>query len=374
MSDQVKLQVKNKDYIGAWEEIFITRAVNEASSSFSVQATIPNTPEFNGFRFDKGDEVKVYYGRDLLITGYIETITIEYDGNNSRTVIEGNSTTIDLVDSSSTEFGQFANQTLGEIVEKLCKEYKVQVVVDADIKDKIASFQIKTDGETVYDAIQRLADTQGLNVSDTPDGKLLLYFVGKNKSKNQIVVDKHTNTGVLSCRASQSEKNEYSKIVVKGQKESYDDESDFGKKSSQIMEQAVSTTMTRQRVKVIRADTQLTKEKAIERAMTEQQASSGMSNELFYTVQGWRGNAGELWREGTTVNVFDVRCNIDHVPFSISKVEYIINNSGTIAQLTMYPDYAFKKPKVDLDKNELNEGKAASWTFGDVIKKEKPKK
>lgn len=366
----IKVLINNVNVSGFWKEIYVTRAVDEASSSFTLKVTsIDSDYEDLYTNFLPSLPVTISHGDDLLISGYIDTVRNEVDESQHTLTIEGRSKTKDIVDSDVLDSSQFRNQKLSVICNSLASPYKVRVIIPPEYDRVVHTFQARADGETVFAAIERLANETGLNIGDNPTGDLILTYAGSKPTSNKVNISWGNNTGVKSYSHTLSEVNKYSEIRVTGQAKTTD--TFYGKKASQILEKAIDPDAKRQRVKYLRADTSLTRERAIDKAMGELQASHARSNEISLTLYGWVGTK-ELWREGykldITSNVTGSRLDGDWV---IAKVEYSINNSsGTTTQLTLNPPFAFKKP---VEGGKLKDIKQAAKVKKSTKIKTKPK-
>jgi prophage tail gpP-like protein len=263
----------------------------------------------------------------------VDVFAVEYGANSHTLSLAGRSRTKDLVDSSATITAQFKNQTLKQIAEKLVEPHGLSVIVPVAL-DVIADFQVEANGETVFAALQRLADMQQLTLTDDLDGNLVFARIASETTANVL----KSGNAILSCNYSISEAGRYATYIVKGQTKGSDDE--FGKQTCQILSPSIDPGCRKNRVLIINADTDMTAEQASQKAHWQQQANAGKALELRYTVQGWTGSAGELWRENRLVKVEDDIVGIT-ATLVISAVEYSLSRSGTTCELTLNHPSAF---------------------------------
>lgn len=379
---ELKLRIGEFDFIG-FESISVRRSIQVAVSDFALSMSL-NDADAEGFDLIiPGAECSIRYGDDLLLSGYIDNVEESGDASSHNFSIVGRSKTQDLVDCSATITSQFNKQTLVQIATQLSEVYGIKVVVNGADK-VIDNFQVQQ-GEGSFDAIQRLAEQEKLYITDTPSGNLLLTYLGNDVSPNRIVRNTEVNTGVLAYVITRSSERRYSKVIVRSQYDAKkavtpaavyvppggssgvsgivddvveavvgpepdpleEEDGDFGEVANQVEAIAEDPGMTRERTKIIIADSSMNQEQAQNRADWEVQASRGSALQIQYTVMGWigAGKNGVLWREGQLVEVVDEFLGIDD-SFVLSDVEYSLDSNGMVAALYLAPPEAFQKEPV----------------------------
>lgn len=331
MSDDRKLflRVNGADYYG-WESASITRSIDQQASTFTVDVSNETRIEMA-----PGEELQVLYGDDLIMTGLVDVLSISYDANSHVLSLAGRSKTKDLIDSSAVITRQFKGQTIKQIAEALVEPHGMSVIIQGDA-DIIQDFQVEANGETVFAALQRLADMQQYTLTDDVEGNLVFARLGNTTSRNVL----KTGPGILSCDYSISEQGRYSAYIVKGQTKG--DETDWGKQICQIYSTANDPACRKNRVLIVNADTDMNADQAYKKAQWQQQANAGKSLELKYTVQGWLGSSGALWRENELVYVEDSIIDFQGT-LIISALNYNMSNSGTTCDLTLNHPSAYEK-------------------------------
>ena len=365
--ENVILKLNKTAYIG-WEEVSIKRSIEEGVSSFELVLADPDDDATDLLDIDPGDPVQVLYGKELLITGYIDEISVGGDATTHGYRIRGRSRTKDLVDCSSTETKQLKNQSLSQLSNTLAKEYGIKVIVRGSEGKPIKDFQVEQNGESPFSAIQRLAEREKLVITDTPEGDLLLTNIGNGDTKNELKHYPGENTGILEYERIRKEEGRYSKVVVKAQTKS--DDNYYGKQNNQVLAERDDPDVRRNKVKIIIADSQMSQTEAQNRANWEAQSSAGKADTITYKVQGWFGSADELWRENQRVHVDDEYILAEDY-YVIGSVEYSINDGGTTATLTLNPPEAFEKEPED--EKEKNTGKSKRKSKDKAVVRKKGK-
>lgn len=345
MSKKLVVRIGGSDYTG-WEDVTVTRAVDQAASTFSLVVADPNAETKSAMSIPPGTKVQVIYGGETLITGYIDTNTVEYAADSHSITLAGRSLTKDIVDCSVIQdhLVEFKNKNIFEIAGTLCGPYNISVRKSPAVTDlKIyPSFKVNDDGESVHAALDRLAQDSQVVLSDSPDGNLLISRIGDQKSGNQIIRQKGTSTKVLACSCTLDESDRYSTVKVVGQRKG--DDEHFGKSTQQISSSPITDSeVKRNRFKLIVAQHEMKQSDVEQQAVWYQQGYIGKGTKVTYTLQDWVGNGGGLWRENQLVSINDDMIPVGQgTELMISTITYHLNNSqGTTCELTLNSPNAF---------------------------------
>ena len=369
MSEKVIVKLDGTEWIG-WKSVTINRSVEKASSSCSISVAPHPLAEKSPLEVRPGDLVQVFYGKTLVLTGYVDNFDIDFDATSHQHSFEIRSKTKDLIDCSALNSKAYKNQTIKQIATDLAKPYGIQIKGEAE--DAIESFQVNQNGETVFQALERLVEKRELTISDTPEGHLLITNTAKGKSLNEIRMTDTENTRVLSGRFTNSESKRFHEVTIKGQYKSSDEA--YGKKTSQVSATHIDPEVRSTRKTILVADTSLNQEDAIRKARFQSQGNAAKAVELTLDVQDWYGNAGQLWQPNTLVRISIPICGINEVFLLLSEVNYKIDDNGTICTLKFNPKEAFHKdPKPEnkpKSKAKKKIGKSVSpqfWQDGDPV-------
>ncbi len=99
-----------------WTDVSITSELNTLARSFQVGTTAKLPQSATLLRsFKLGDEIQIYIGNDLVLTGYVDALPISYNATSVAAAIAGRSRTEDLVDCSPAwngyDFSNTVNST-----------------------------------------------------------------------------------------------------------------------------------------------------------------------------------------------------------------------------------------------------------------------
>lgn len=337
-SDYVALEVDGKEFVG-WTSVNVTRSMDQICSAFTLTAT---EPDDMGIRvLTPGMACRVTFGGAPLLTGSIDTVEVAYGAESHEITITGRSKTKDLVDCSAPpdwagrNLMQCTEMSVRDIIVLLCRPFGIGVVVqgpDVDVSTIVPDIQADHDAASVASVIQDLVDRYAIWLSDTPDGDLALVSDIGTQSANGLSMRPFQSVNVLSGRVKRDESNRYSTYTVRGQAKGTDE--NFGRAAAQVTATIEDSGVTRYRPLIMSGQTDMTTAVATGQAMKERQSRLASAFEAEYEVAGWKGSAGELWRENRTVQVSDDLLSISQ-PLLVFAVNYTISDNGTRATLRL---------------------------------------
>jgi prophage tail gpP-like protein len=337
--DLVTLEVGGVDIVG-WTEATVMRSMDHMTSSFSFAATGGDANRGTTV-LAPGTSCRVRIGDDLLVTGYIDSTTISYSANDHRIQVDGRSKTKDLVDCSAPpgwagrNLMQCTGMTVIDIIKTLVEPFGINVVVsgaEADATQLVPDIQTDADGATVGSILQDLCDRYAIWLSDTPEGDLALVANIGQKTGNALSMKPYDFVNTMTGEVRRDESNTFSSVTVRGQGSGTDE--NFGRDVSQVTATVTDGSVKRYRPLILPGATDMTQRDAKSMAVKERQSRLASSFEAEYTVHGWRGSAGELWRENRIVEVADELLGI-HQPLLVFSVQYTISEGGTLAALRL---------------------------------------
>lgn len=285
-----------------------------------------------------GDRCELYIGQDRFATGQIDATPISYDATSLSVGIQGRSLTADLVDCSAINSpGKWSGKKIEDIARDLARPYGVSVKV-APGTDTGPPLDHQIDqGETVFESIDRMLKLRGLLSTDDAQGAVVICRAGGERAHTALVTGPDGN--ILTGSADLDMKDRFSEYRVKGQKAGEDD--DPAEIAAQSLASVPDSGVKRTRVLVMTQQGQADASSCRDRARFEATHRLGKSYSATYSVQGWRQGNGKLWVPNQLVHVRDPIIGFD-IEMLIGKVVYSLNESGTIATLTVAPKAAWE--------------------------------
>jgi prophage tail gpP-like protein len=336
MKDLVTLEVNGKEYFG-WTEVEIVSSIKHAAKTFTISVTEEKKSFGLGFEITPGDECIIKIDGQLVLTGYIDLYEPSIEAESHTVTLTGRSKTADIVDCSAVHVpGNFFEQSLDQIAAALVEPFGIKVIVGENVEfEPILKFELNQ-GESPFQAIERLARKERTLVTDDKFGNLLL--TNASTVRYDIVIDRY-----LSARATIDHSSRYSLYKVKGQQHG----PDFGDplEASQVVGESTDAEITRFRPLIIRPESSTTLEEALRRAIFSRNRAIGESVNVTITVNGFHNSKNEKWEENKLIWLQDDVLGIEH-EFLLHTVIFIKSNNGSITELGFSLRTAFELPPV----------------------------
>ncbi|WP_278646727.1 phage baseplate assembly protein [Pandoraea pnomenusa] len=352
-NDKVTLTVDGMDY-GGWKEVSIGAGVERQARDFDLGITWRwpgSTEQIRPVRHGARCEVRI--GRDLVVTGWVDSSPIRYNKTEATMRITGRSLTADLVDCCPDDKpGQWNGQRIEQVVRSLVSPYGIKVVNEGRDSTVIPNHTVKP-GETIFESIDRLLTVSRLFSTDDGQGRLVMARPGSaGRAADRLVLGENIREGEASLDFSRV----FSEYVAKGQRAEQDDDESVD--AAEVVGSSADDRIGRRRRLVINEAGQVTKDLAQWRADWEREHRISKALEATYQVQGWRQTNGALWVPNLIVRVVDPVIGFDR-DMLIAEVTYSRRRSGgTIATLMVAPPDGFEPEPNDKRKRmKVKKGK-----------------
>ncbi len=270
-----------------WEQINIQKSLESVANTYSIRLF----DKFAGLRRDwplkPGVSVKVNIGRERVLTGRIERLSVEYNDERRGYAISGRSNPGDLVDCTHTGENEFKDINLTELARKLVSPFGIRVF-ESVVPSNIQKFAVKP-GETVFEALDRAARLQGLFFISTRGGNIRLTRAARARAFTTL----EQGVNILSASATFDDSKRFRNYFVKGQSVGLPEF--FGKDVAQPEGSAQDLGVSRHRPLTVIAEGNVDSAKAKTRAQWEASSRLAKTIRVQASVQGWLQNDGSLW-------------------------------------------------------------------------------
>lgn len=334
MNNTVLLRVNGREW-GGWTSVSISAGIDRVARDFNVTITrrwpgsSADMPQIQN-----GDAVEVLIGTDLVMTGWVETSPLSYDGSQITMSIAGRSKTADLIDCSAAPTQQ-TGKTLTGIAESLAAPFGISVV-DNGAPDTTVIDAQPEHGETVLACLNRLLGQVQTLAYDDPAGNLVLGSVGNIQAATALVLGEN----IISCSAERSVRDRFSSYQVTGQRPGSDD--DFGETTISAVKQVIRDTgVTRYRPITLQQTGTATTSTCQARGEFEARQRAAKTRETTYTVQGWRQGSGALWAPNMRVIVWDPLSGFNNEALVIAEATYSLDENGSKTEMRVGPAEAY---------------------------------
>lgn len=349
-------------YYGGWKSVRVTRSIEQLAGTFDLEITErwPGQPAASPIR--PGQKCQLFLDGEAVVTGYVDTVMIDYDATRHSIRVTGRDKTGDLVDCSVIyKSGQWHNVGLDQLARDLTQPYAIQVIVEADVGSAFSSFSVQ-EGESVFECLERAARMKALLLTSNPEGDLVITRAGNHRLDAGLV----EGGNIKAARGEFSWKDRFSRYTIKGQgRLGADGDSEHAAPAALVEDEII----TRYRPLIVLAESHGQNASLRDRAEWERNVRRGRSARGSITVQGWSRPDGALWQPNTLVPVTSplLWLGMNGVPAEMLVVgcTWTLDDSGgTLTELAIARPESF----------QLLEGVAQSRLFGKLRSKEQREK
>lgn len=292
------LKSNGKEY-GGWKGLQVTRSLEAIAHGFSFEFNDRWKGQDVRWPISEGDAVEIYYGDTLVITGYVDSRTVELSADNRSMSVAGRSKAGDLVDSSAVlSSWEFLNVRADKIISTLIAPFGLKVSTqNVTLPAPRQRFAVNP-GDSVFEVIDRLCRLSKLLPVSDASGNIILTQAGKTRAVTELVEGEN----IKSLSASFSYSDRFYKYTASGQ---HPDTHGFlgAENAAGVQGSAYDKNIRQTRVLMIRAEGTATAQDAKDRAVWESVSRSGKGGQFTVTVPGWEQGDGTLWPVNSLVRL-----------------------------------------------------------------------
>ena len=306
----MQLEVAGKVY-SDWISASVTDRFDALTKKFTFGAT---SSEGVPLPFTGGEDVTIKVDGERVVTGFIERVRVDGGPEKHNIVVEGRGRTLDLSDSAINQLSDLSSEiTLKELAEAVIKHIGSGISVVDTVSPPAFTRAVDNfapeQAENCFEFLERFARKREVLLGETPFGNLLIHRGGgvtvEKFVRMHIDGDRFANN-VESYHVSYDGTNRFNKYVIGSQLNllalGVAEETPVG----DIVEQCAEVTDSfarKGRQMVITSESFTAGTENEERAVWERNIRRARSRVYGCTVQGYRGQDGNLWRTGELVQV-----------------------------------------------------------------------
>ncbi|NQE47978.1 phage baseplate assembly protein [Herbaspirillum rubrisubalbicans] len=364
-SNLLTLRVGGQIY-GGWKAINVRTSIEQLAGNFELALTErwPERPV--DWVIAPGELCEILIGDDVVITGYVDVVSVTYDQNSHEIKVSGRDKAGDLVDCSAPTTS-FAGQTLEQIAEVLCKPFGITVFDETVNGKKLTTKQKKAGkkgtppkktrvsgkvprqacqaGETVFRTLDKLARSDGVLFVSDREGGLVITRAGLGGDCETVL---QHGKNILQASFENSHAALFSEITVQGQTgapgaDRFDvvHSAPKGTIKRAPSSKTGNSQIGRYRPLIVVAETQADAARCQKRAEWEASNREAKARKVTVTVQGWREEAtGELWEINKMVRIRCPWMRLDDW-WLISSAAFKLDEGGSTTVLQLVSRNAF---------------------------------
>lgn len=325
----IELKVGGSIY-GGWESARITFGIEQMANSFDISVTDRWVGQDQPRPIRVGEKCQLLLDGEIVITGFIDDNSPEFDANRHGININGRDVTGDLVDCSAIhKTGQWINASLGVIARDLCAPFGIKVIPDAPLGDNFPTFAIQ-EGETVYECLDRACRMRAIMPVSDSKGHLVLTRAKTGAPVAELIEGEN----ILSARGDFSLRERFSVYYIKGQDRGSDD-SESAEVHTQVSATSTDTFVNRHRPLIVLAEDKGAFASFKQRAEWERNVRRGRSARATVKVNGWRNVTGKLWQANTLVHVKSNYLGVDADLLVVGGTYILDEQQGQVTELNL---------------------------------------
>lgn len=356
----------------SWKSVRVTAGIERLPRTFELSVLAADlSVDFSISPLQKSIEIFIVpdgVTAQLVLTGYIETMSDALSADDHEIVFSGCGCVADLVDSTTSFFQPTANNVLNNTtifraITLVASEFDIDVVGTAPhLNTQVRGALAINVGDTAFSVIDYLAKYVGCLVYEDENGNLDLAEVGsKTKSKTML---NHQNC--IASNVTAQTQHLFSQYEMWSQPDvqhpEWFNKADAGKYTESFFDKRKNVNGNpRKRIyrKIFGVPLNQQIYPSTDTTITQQQIyanwlgrrSMGRSFQINVVVQGWTDDDGNVWQTNQLVDVMLSRQNVKKtttkpVELLISEVEYGLSpENGTTTKLTLtYKDAYLVEP------------------------------
>ena len=317
----------------------VSKSIENLCGAFSFTSTAKKD---SSFPIKVGDLVQISADDITVLTGYVETLRVNYNDNSHSINVTGRDLLCDLIDSSVGKTKEFkGNVSFLNIARKILDDIgltNIQIIDESGGIDSFKDTELTSAnvGDGAFEFLEKFARKRQILLTTNGQGNLVLTRAGNSKSETTLYheVGGQANN-IKSANLEITTSNRYNKYSIQSQLNPTNLTDSFNSQDISNQSGSASDSLIRNtRFFEMNAEESSDSQTLNERASWESNIRRARSLNYSAKVQG-HSFAEEIWRNNTQIRVKDDFCNINAI-LLIKSLEYTYDiNSGSETALTM---------------------------------------
>lgn len=348
----IRLYVNERVYSG-WKRVRLTRSVESIAGSFELEAMDRWAGQDEPWTIAEEDACKVAIDQHVLLDGFVDRRSISLSSSAHTLSYSGRDRTGALVDCAAIlDRWTWRNIDPRQFIAQLCEPFDIAVSVQAGLRLERMKKLVVNPGDTVFQAIQRVAAAVGVLVVSDGAGGLVLTRSGTVRAAALT-----EGVNILAGSVEYDGSDRFHRYVVVSQVSGEDEASgDVTRIRAEALDMGVRRTS---RVTMIRPEGGLPTELARRRGDWEARLRAARSESVSVTVYGWLQPDGVPWPVNALCAVKAPVLGVDGT-LLISQVEHVLDSGGQVTNLRLVRPDAFLPEPAARVRNPSKDAPAAT--------------
>lgn len=338
----IKLIVAGRAF-DRWKTARVIRTIDAVSGSFQLGLAGIGSSGSGKWPIREEDECQVLIGREPVVTGWIDRWEASMTATDRKITVSGRDKTGALVDNSAvTKDWEFFNVDVVELARRLAAPFGIQVLSDlltpAERLRKVAIDR----GTSAWEVLGAACKMAGVLAISNGEGQIVIARPATGKAIKSLV----EGVNIIAITSTHDASSRFYQYIVTGQRTGGEDLT--SEETVNVRGSAKDETVRRRnRVLMIRADTEATPGYARRRAEWEAIVRAGKAESVTVQVQGWTQDGVALWPVNALVQVRSPTLGIDGRMLIAQAAFSLDSDSGEMTELELVrPDAYAPQPVV----------------------------
>lgn len=320
------IEINNQKFKG-FKTVSVTKSLENFVDTFNITIStkekIVNNQRVPQNLIKVQDTIRILIDNNLILTGFVDQLSISYDANNHETTIAGRSKTSDLVDSNMRQIS-YNLRDFKQLVETVLSDNgytDIDVLSDTTIKaleDNTGSSDFgfaedkntKVANQTIFEFLDLYAQKVQILLRTDEEGNILLTREEtENTIGNLISTKNNSNNNIKSASINIDNTNRFRFNELQSQ----GDNKSYWKSTTNQTSSSDDTLVRSPRRKIVIAKSSSLTDELNDLAKWEVNLRRAKSINYSCTVQGYYNDkkSTSLWQVNKLVKVLDDKCLLD---------------------------------------------------------------
>lgn len=329
-----------------FKNIRLSRNLTSLTGAFEITLMDKWEVEREDFILKAGEKITCKIGGSPLFEGFIDRFGISVNSQSRNLTISGRDKTADLVDCSILGSNEFNDMKLDAIAKKLVEPFGIGMVFFSDVGAPFKKFTVNQ-GETVFEALERLAKQRDLLLTSSPVGNLVFEKKGVIRSSTELIEGRNVKDMAVSFDNTER----FSEYHCKAQTVGLLGTPETATKSKGL---ATDKGITRHRPTLLLSENPADMSGAQKRAEWEASIRAAKACQVNVVVVDWTQKNGELWATNQITHVDCPSIGIKQ-DMLIQRVKFEQSENGRITELELIRPDAFEfRPELKKENDPLD--------------------
>lgn len=325
----------------------VTTQIDAVAGTFEFEAV---STQARPLPIRQGDKCKIVVDGEAVLTGYIETLDVDYDSSSHGITLSGRSKTADIIDSSINALEIKPPISLKSTIQKVISHIGIRDINVIDAAGNLERFNKAEDllspevGQNAFEFIEKLARKRQVLLTTNGDGDIVIVKPGADTAPVAIqnTFDGDQNN-IETASVSYDNTERFGKYVVASQLNmttmSLSGDANTKAMTNQKSTAVIDNEIRSSRQMVIQAESSSSEKQVLDRAKWEANIRKTRGVVYSTTLPDFSID-GKLWKTNQLTAIRDEFAGIEAV-MMVNSVNFTLDKSGASTNLSFVDRNAY---------------------------------